>query len=72
MFTLSEETPSATIVIFNLKHWLIVKHIPFGDENGAHVSFGFVPLLMSITWVRTSCGFSFPAVGNVEKLPQDG
>lgn len=67
MFTLPEETPTGTIVIFNLKHWLVVKHVPFGDENGARVSFGFVPLLISITWVHTRYGFSFPAVGKVGK-----
>lgn len=36
-----KKTPTATILIFNPRNWCIVEHIPRGDENGAHVSFGF-------------------------------
>lgn len=49
-----------------------MKHIPHGDESASHVSFGFAPLLIGITWVGINYGFSLPAVGNVEQLPQDG
>lgn len=42
-----------------------MKHIPHGDENAAHLDLYL--FWSELTWAGINYGFSFPAVGSVEK-----